>query len=85
MPDKKPYEPPQLVKGSVISKESAEYMILTRLIVERQALRDALRDLLEFYDRAGVGSTWSPLKKDDHGWNAADVNRLAEIRRLVKS
>lgn len=73
MPDKKPYEPPQLVKGSVISKESAEYMILTRLIVERQALRDALRDLLEFYDR-----------RSGHGWDAADVNRLAEIRRVVK-
>lgn len=34
----------------------------------------ALRDLLGFYDRAQIGGNWT----------AADAQRLAEIRELVK-
>lgn len=36
-------------------------------------LRCALRDLLAYWDR-----------KDNSGWTAADVKRLAEIRNLAK-
>jgi hypothetical protein len=42
------------------------------LTEERQGLRDALRDLLAYWNH-----------KDDHGWTAADVKRLEEIRNLV--
>lgn len=40
-------------------------------------LAEALRDLLELYDRA-AGNI-----KNDSGYTAADVKRLAEIRSLL--
>lgn len=46
---------------------------ITTLTIERQKLKDALRDLLWAFDR-----------RDDSGWTAADVKRLEEIRELVK-
>jgi hypothetical protein len=45
---------------------------ITALTLERVNLREALRELVAFWDR-----------REDSGWTAADVQRLEEIRRLV--
>jgi hypothetical protein len=46
---------------------------IAMLTQERQILRDGLRDLLAFWDR-----------RDESGWTAADLKRIAEIRALVE-
>jgi len=43
------------------------------LMIDRETLRSALRDLLDFWDR-----------RDDSGWTAAEARRLEEIRKLVR-
>jgi hypothetical protein len=45
---------------------------IVALSLERKKLYLALRTLLAFWDR-----------RDESGWTAADVQRLAEIRNLV--
>ena len=40
----------------------------------RRELRQALRDLLKFYDEKEVTSAWSP----------ADTNRIKEIRHMAE-
>lgn len=46
-------------------------------MTERDKLWFALKDLLGFYDRV-TGKI-----PDGHAWSAADVKRLAEIRKLI--
>lgn len=46
---------------------------MRRLLEQRQDLIEALRAMVALYDR-----------RDDSGWIPAEVERLAEIRALVK-
>lgn len=50
-----------------------EYYVMRRLLEQRQDLIEALRAMVALYDR-----------RDDSGWIPAEVERLAEIRALVK-
>ena len=52
------------------------YEAIQAVILEKQRLVFALRDALYIYDRA-TGNIF-----DDHGWSAADIRRLDEIRKL---
>ncbi len=66
-------------------KGAGEYIVvmidqLARAITPADylAVHGALRDLLEFHDRAaGIVHT-------GHGWTPAETNRLEEIRQLAK-
>lgn len=51
------------------------------LAVAQGRLRDALRDLLAFYDR--VAGTEGKGGKSGESWSTAEVRRLAEIRALA--
>jgi hypothetical protein len=54
---------------------------ITALTLERQSLRDGLRDLLLFYDIV-TGEAPKALRR--RGWSTAEVLRLAEIRSLLE-
>ncbi len=54
------------------AKDVAQEMIVS-LSLERERLRNALRDLFAYYDR-----------RENSGWTAADVQRIAAIRDLIK-
>ena len=51
------------------------HAVLSEVILQNGKRGAALRDLLGFYDRTQMESG---------GWTAADTQRLAEIRELVK-
>ncbi|MGA7791820.1 MAG: hypothetical protein WCA19_02200 [Candidatus Acidiferrales bacterium] len=53
--------------------------IIEALTLERQKMLGGLRDALYFYDRVAGNA------RADHGWTAADVKRLAEIRAVVSN
>jgi len=48
--------------------------IVDRLLNQNEQYITSLRDLLAFWDR-----------HDDHGWTAADVKRIDEIRKLANA
>jgi hypothetical protein len=50
---------------------------LVGMVDDLAKMHQAARDALQFYDRAAGNS------RADHGWTAADVERVAEIRALV--
>lgn len=68
--DKKPYHKPHLTVVSTNTRP--EGLVIIALSIELQDSIEALRALLALYDR-----------RDDTGWTAAEVERLAEIRAVV--
>jgi hypothetical protein len=72
----------RLRKKATTAPEPASVKIITALTLDRQFYRDALRDLLAFYDRVS-GHQSAEARKSEGGWTAADVKRLEEIRKLV--
>jgi hypothetical protein len=73
---KKPYRTPQLTPHpgmfTTPHSENLGVTLIIMLSLDRARLQLALREMLALWDR-----------REDSGWTAADVQRLAEIRKLV--
>jgi hypothetical protein len=72
----KPETHPPVLPLSADPDRLPYYEAIQALILEKVKLVYALRDVLHVYDRV-TGNVF-----DDHGWTAADVRRLDEIRKL---
>ncbi len=68
------------VRGLTDERKDLAVEMITALSLERERLKAGLRDALHFYDRAAgtPGET-----RGESGYSAADVLRLAEIRKLA--
>ena len=61
------------LKFNFYGKKQVRESVIGEMQEDRRLVRVALRDLLGFYDR-----------RTDHGWTAADVERVKQIRELAK-